>query len=148
MPTQVTFGIATTFLFGVDVNGSALPKESGPPIGLARKHHSVTIERIEDACPRRGRVRKFNHTERLELLQPLYDPKALAAFCYEAIDVRKSRIDTEEERLQAESRLRARLRKRAAEAAPIAKRQRMMPLMEYEDDDTSDEDDDSDADDE
>ncbi|OQR82990.1 hypothetical protein ACHHYP_15224 [Achlya hypogyna] len=146
MPTQVAFSTATTYLFGVDYNGSAIPKETGPGIGLARKHHASTIERVEDIAPRRSRVRKYNHNERLALLKPLYDAKSLAEFCYEAIDVRKSRIETEDELLQNEYRLQERARKRAAEqVAPVdAKRRRMLPAMAYEDDSTDEESDEED----
>ncbi|KDO34680.1 hypothetical protein SPRG_00744 [Saprolegnia parasitica CBS 223.65] len=141
----VTFGSRTTYLFGVDVNGSALPKESGPPIGLAQTHHTMTIERsVERLEKRRRRVRRFDHTERIRMLQTLYDAKTLATFCYEAIDSRKERLETAEELAQAERCLAARRRKRAAEMAPpAAKRQRMVFAMEYdEDEDEDDEDDD------
>ncbi|KDO34679.1 hypothetical protein SPRG_00743 [Saprolegnia parasitica CBS 223.65] len=144
MKKTVAFSTETTFLFGVDVNGSALPKESGPPIGLARKHHTMTIASLDGIVKRRRRVRKFDHLDRLEMLKPLYDSKTLAAFCYEAIDTRKERIETEEELLQNERRLQARARKRAAEEARSshAKRPRMMTsMMEYDEDEDEDSDD-------
>ncbi|EQC41569.1 hypothetical protein SDRG_01530 [Saprolegnia diclina VS20] len=143
----VTFGPRTTYLFGIDVNGSALPKESGPPIGLASKHHTITIEPSVERLveKRRRRVRRFDHTERIRMLQTLYDAKTLAVFCYEAIDSRKERLETADELAQAERGLADRRRKRAAETAPPAtKRPRMLFAMEYDNDDDEDEVDDVD----
>ncbi|OQR80570.1 hypothetical protein THRCLA_23459 [Thraustotheca clavata] len=139
MVKSVTFTNATTYLFGVDVNGSALPKESGPPIGLARTHFSMEIEPLNDLGKRKSRVRKFDHLERIGMLKPLYDSKTLALFCYEAIDARKGRIETEDELAQMESRLQLRRQKRAIEnTMKCSKRQRMMPMMDYEDDESDD----------
>ncbi|EQC41570.1 hypothetical protein SDRG_01531 [Saprolegnia diclina VS20] len=143
MKKTVTFSTETTYLFDVDVNGSALPKESGPPIGLAQQHHAMTVASLDGLVKRRSRVRKFDHLDRLEMLKPLYDPKTLASFCYEAIDTRKERIETEEELVQNERRLQARARKRAAEEARAshAKRPRMLTSrMEYDEDEEEEED--------
>ncbi|OQR83035.1 hypothetical protein ACHHYP_15237 [Achlya hypogyna] len=138
--------IETTYLFGVDYNGSALPKESGPPIGLARTHHTMTVERLDDISPRHNRVRKYDHVDRIQLLKPMYDAKSLALFCYEAIDTRRGRIETAEELALNERRLRARMHKRCGDLMlRPAKRQRMISgMMEY-DDDSSEEDDEEEA---
>ncbi|KDO34674.1 hypothetical protein SPRG_00737 [Saprolegnia parasitica CBS 223.65] len=98
-PKRVAFTTATTYMFDVAYGGSSLPKESGPPIGLAPTHFAATTACIND-MPRTGagRVRKFDHLERIALLKDAeYDVREIAAFCLEAIDVRKSRMETHEE---------------------------------------------------
>ncbi|OQS04985.1 hypothetical protein THRCLA_02827 [Thraustotheca clavata] len=140
MPKSVTFTIETTYLFDVDVNGSALPKESGPPIGLAKTHFSIEIQSLDGLIKSANKVRKFDHLERIQILKRLYDAKTLALFCYDAIDTRKGRIETEEEDLRNARCLRARRRKRAAEMSrPVVKRHRIMPMMEYDDDESDEE---------
>ncbi|OQR83015.1 hypothetical protein ACHHYP_15227 [Achlya hypogyna] len=98
-PKRVAFSTATTYTFAVAYGGSALPKESGPPIGLARKHSATSCLRIND-LPRSGapsRVRKFDHLERIALLKNAdYDVREIASFCLEAVDLRKSRSETNE----------------------------------------------------
>ncbi|KAF0689325.1 hypothetical protein As57867_019157, partial [Aphanomyces stellatus] len=94
----------TVYVFDVDHGGSALPADTGPPVGLARRHSRQ--ERIDlsggDALDsprcRRRRVRKFDHAERMTLLKTAkYSTKEIADFCFEAIDIRKSRLATLEE---------------------------------------------------
>ncbi|OQS03303.1 hypothetical protein THRCLA_21193 [Thraustotheca clavata] len=143
MSKSVSFTTETTYLFSIDVNGSALPKESGPPIGLAKTHHTILIEKIDDGLTQRnGKVRKFDHLERIQMLKKLYDAKTLALFCYQAIDARKERIETKEELERNEQLLRARRLKRAAEMSHYSrqsKQRRMMTQMEYEQDESEDE---------
>ncbi|ETV93852.1 hypothetical protein H310_12204 [Aphanomyces invadans] len=101
LPHRVQFTTATTFLFDVAYGGSAVPNESGPPIGLARRHSDSTdtdLSQYLDATSPRGTVRKFDHVERIALLKAAaYPVKEITDFCFDAIDVRKSRHDTIEE---------------------------------------------------
>ncbi|KAF0692012.1 Aste57867_16854 [Aphanomyces stellatus] len=96
---RVHFATATTFLFDVAYGGSALPKETGPPIGMASTHIGVVEEDLTThmRC-RRGRVRKFDHLERIAMLKAAdYHVQDIASFCMDAIDVRKSRQATLDE---------------------------------------------------
>ncbi|KAF0692009.1 Aste57867_16851 [Aphanomyces stellatus] len=92
----LTFTTTTTYLFHVAIGGSALPSETGPAIGLASTHFDVQVDPITPSkrC-RRGRVRKFNHLERITLLKDAHFPVCdIAAYCSEAIDIRQSRAAT------------------------------------------------------
>ncbi|ETV93843.1 hypothetical protein H310_12195 [Aphanomyces invadans] len=93
---RVTFTTATTYTFSVSYGGSAVPKTTGPPIGLAPTHTSSTsIDLSKSKLCRRGSVRKFNHLERIGLLKEAqYHVQDIAAFCVEALAIRKSRADT------------------------------------------------------
>ncbi|KDO34663.1 hypothetical protein SPRG_00726 [Saprolegnia parasitica CBS 223.65] len=147
MIKQVTFSTATTFLFDLDYNGSAVPHESGPPIGLAPRHCAMTIEPVPDAarcCMRRSRLRRFDHLERIAMLRSLYDARTLALFCSEAIDLRKSRVGTEDDIVRITPRP-SRKRHFEPEVPVDTKRMRMWE-MEYDDDDDEEGDDDEDKD--
>ncbi|RQM25833.1 hypothetical protein B5M09_007143 [Aphanomyces astaci] len=89
----VTFTTATTYLFDVAYGGSALPKTTGPPIGLAPSHTHIThVDLSTSAHCRRGSVRKFTHLERIDMLKRAeYHVQDIAAFCVEALAIRKSR---------------------------------------------------------
>ncbi|KAF0692010.1 Aste57867_16852 [Aphanomyces stellatus] len=123
-PRVVQFTTATTFLFNVAYGGSALPKESGPPVGMAITHFDVHEEDLRVPRSHRGcRVRKFNHLERIALLKRAeYHVQEIAAFCMDAIDVRKSRANTLKELAAEKKELRKRKRMAAAtdaiDAAP------------------------------
>jgi hypothetical protein len=93
------FTTATTYLFRVAYGGSALPKESGPAIGLAMTHHDVSTMNFDSTKKyKRGHVRKFDHLERIDMLKTAaYSAKDIAEFCVEAIEIRKSRSATVEE---------------------------------------------------
>ncbi|OQS07522.1 hypothetical protein THRCLA_00471 [Thraustotheca clavata] len=108
---HVAFDTATTYTFEVAYGGSALPKDSGPPIGMARTHCMKTIEYIKETMPcGNGKVRKFDHLERIAMLKSArYDVHDIAAFCLEAIDVRKNRMETQQEwtKLQRKRKLQA-----------------------------------------
>ncbi|CAK4190884.1 unnamed protein product [Aphanomyces euteiches] len=98
-PTRVHFSTATTYLFNPAYGGSALPKETGPPIGMAITHFDVVEQDLSTrpTC-RRGSVRKFNHLERIEILkQAEYHVQEIASFCMDAIALRKSRQETVDE---------------------------------------------------
>ena len=96
-PTKrVHFGTATTYTFNVAYGGSAVPKEAGPGVGMARYHCDVACTELGTSkiC-KRGRVRKFDHMQRVELLKKAhYSGRDIADFCMEAIEVRKSRAET------------------------------------------------------
>ncbi|RHY02628.1 hypothetical protein DYB25_011574 [Aphanomyces astaci] len=99
-PRVVTFTTATTFVFSVAYGGSALPKESGPPIGMCSFHTDEFHEdlREEPPPPCRRRVRKFDHLERIDMLKRAkYHVQDIATFCMDAIDIRKSRQRTLDE---------------------------------------------------
>ncbi|EQC41588.1 hypothetical protein SDRG_01548 [Saprolegnia diclina VS20] len=144
MTKQVTFSTATTFLFDLDYNGSALPHESGPPIGLALRHSAMTIEPVPDAarcCMRRSRLRRFDHLERIAMLRGLYDARTLALFCSEAIDLRKSRVETEDDIVRLTPRP-SRKRHSEPEALVVDTKRMRMWEMEYDDEEDDDEDED------
>ncbi len=95
---HVQFTTATTYYFHVAYGGSALPLVSGPPIGLAPSHCDIITTDVKDSQKRRSPVRKVDHFERIELLKAAaYPVKDIADFCFEAIDIRKSRLATEKE---------------------------------------------------
>ncbi|RHY87835.1 hypothetical protein DYB37_010587 [Aphanomyces astaci] len=98
---RVQFTTATTYLFDVAYGGSAVPIDSGPPIGLARRHCDSTdtdLTQCLDLTASYGTVRKFDHVERIALLKAAaYPVKEITDFCFDAIDVRKSRLDTVED---------------------------------------------------
>ncbi|RHY70215.1 hypothetical protein DYB30_006421 [Aphanomyces astaci] len=101
MTKRLAFTTATIYVFDLDHGGSALPADTGPPVGLARRHSRQ--ERIDLTSPvswatKRSRVRKFDHNERMNLLKAAnYSMKEIAAFCFDAIDIRKSRLATLDE---------------------------------------------------
>ncbi|OQR96694.1 hypothetical protein ACHHYP_13816 [Achlya hypogyna] len=89
---------ATTFEFDVAYGGSALPGETGPPIGLARRHARAMTTGL---AMHPGVVRKFDHFERIQLLkQAKYDVTDIATFCLEAVATRASRMETRAELLR------------------------------------------------
>ncbi|RHY30438.1 hypothetical protein DYB32_007829 [Aphanomyces invadans] len=101
----VTFTTATTYVFNVAYGGSALPKKSGPPIGMADIHIDEFHEDLRDELyqlqtsdvehKRRRRVRKFDHLERIDMLKRAkYHVRDIATFCMDAIDIRKSRQES------------------------------------------------------
>ncbi|RLO12420.1 hypothetical protein DYB28_003373 [Aphanomyces astaci] len=91
----VQFTTATTFTFPLTYGGSALPKDSGPPIGMAMNHVTVQVADATTPKRRRSRVRKFSHLERIELLKAAeITPRHIAAYCAEAIEIRASRAKT------------------------------------------------------
>ncbi|KAG9406764.1 hypothetical protein AC1031_003087 [Aphanomyces cochlioides] len=94
---QVTFTTATTYIFPLEYGGSAIPSDHGPPIGLANAHTRQECHHLDNVVPKRGRVRKFDHVERMVLLQQnaSYSRKEVARFCFEAIAIRQSRVDTQ-----------------------------------------------------
>ncbi|KDO34028.1 hypothetical protein SPRG_01302 [Saprolegnia parasitica CBS 223.65] len=101
---HVQFSTVTTFEFKVDYGGSAVPTETGPPIGLARRHWRAKTTAVANAT---GVVRKFDHFERIQLLkQAKYDVKDIAAFCLDAVAARAARMETRAELLQERSRKR------------------------------------------
>ncbi|KAF0692006.1 Aste57867_16848 [Aphanomyces stellatus] len=93
---HVHFTTATVYLFQAAYGGSALPHESGPPIGLAtRDFDSMILDLTQEKGNTCGSVHKFDHLERIAMLKAAsYSVKEIADFCFEAIDVRKSRADT------------------------------------------------------
>ncbi|EQC30649.1 hypothetical protein SDRG_11704 [Saprolegnia diclina VS20] len=97
---RVTFSTTTTFEFPADVNGSAVPLERGPPIGLGRKHVNVTTA----ACPATDgakNVRKLLPHERILLLQALkYTHDDIAFFARDANATRDARRATRDELLR------------------------------------------------
>ncbi|RHY25349.1 hypothetical protein DYB25_008575 [Aphanomyces astaci] len=96
-PTKaVQFTTTTTYIFHTALGGSALPTETGPALGLARRHFDIHVADLPSSryC-RRGRVRKIGHHERIDLLKAAGFPvKDIAEFCSEAIDIRQSRAAT------------------------------------------------------
>ncbi|KAH9109008.1 hypothetical protein LEN26_005818 [Aphanomyces euteiches] len=96
---QVVFTTTTTYIFPLEYGGSAVPSDHGPPIGLAKTHTRQECANLEYMPPRRGRVRKFDHVERMVLLQQeaSYTRKEVAMFCFETIAIRKSRLETEQD---------------------------------------------------
>ncbi|KAF0716493.1 Aste57867_2820 [Aphanomyces stellatus] len=97
---RVHFGTVTTYLFPLAYGGSAVPKDQGPPIGLASKHTQKACQDLHDTSNtgQRSRVRKFDHAERMALLQKAgYTSKEVVEMCLEAIDIRKSSLETEED---------------------------------------------------
>ncbi|KDO34678.1 hypothetical protein SPRG_00741 [Saprolegnia parasitica CBS 223.65] len=125
---RVQFTTETTYYFDVAYGGSALPSESGPPIGLAPNHCHRTTAAVVMSATKRRHVRKFDHLERIELLKAAdYHVKEIAQFCFEAMDVRNSRKDTR-------ARLNKMRRRAAARRVLLRHRPRMMqPLMRESD---------------
>ncbi|CAK4133943.1 unnamed protein product [Aphanomyces euteiches] len=95
----VQFSTATTYIFKTAYGGSALPKDTGPAIGMSYLHVDEVVEDLHtDRSHRRSRVRRFNHLERIEMLKRAeYDVKEIATFCMDAIEIRKSRQETLDE---------------------------------------------------
>ncbi|CAK4689552.1 hypothetical protein AeMF1_001413 [Aphanomyces euteiches] len=110
---RLEFTTATIYVFEIDHGGSALPAETGPPVGLARRHthlEHIDLKAHTKASRASRRVRKYNHHERMDLLKAAnYSMKEIADFCFEAIDIRKSRLATLDE---IEARRQERRRKR------------------------------------
>ncbi|KAG9415280.1 hypothetical protein AC1031_008723 [Aphanomyces cochlioides] len=112
---RLEFTTATIYVFEIDHGGSALPAETGPPVGLARRHshlEHIDLKALPHTKSSRAsrRVRKYNHHERMDLLKAAnYSMKEIADFCFEAIDIRKSRLATLDE---IEARRQERRRKR------------------------------------
>ncbi|KAH9118273.1 hypothetical protein LEN26_012220 [Aphanomyces euteiches] len=110
---RLEFTTATIYVFEIDHGGSALPAETGPPVGLARRHthlEHIDLKAHTKASRASRRVRKYNHHERMDLLKAAnYSMKEIADFCFEAIDIRKSRLATLDE---IEARRQERQRKR------------------------------------
>ncbi|KAF0708676.1 Aste57867_6261 [Aphanomyces stellatus] len=98
---RVRFTTVTTFVFPLAHGGSAVPKDQGPPIGLASTHSKQECQLITEApISRRGRVRKFTNIERMTLLKKAgYSRNEVAQMCLDVIDVCKSRLETEDVRL-------------------------------------------------
>ncbi|CAK4153789.1 unnamed protein product [Aphanomyces euteiches] len=95
---QVSFTTVTTYTFPLEYGGSAIPSDHGPPIGLAKVHSRQTCHHLDNVKDKRSRLRKFDHMERMILLQEKasYTRKEVARFCFESIVVQKSRQDTRE----------------------------------------------------
>jgi hypothetical protein len=95
---KVRFSTVTMYVFTLGYGGSSLPKDMGPPIGLDKHNHTITVDLESLNASIAGHVRKFNHVERMALLRTAsYETKEIAEFCFEAIDIRKSRLETLEE---------------------------------------------------
>ncbi|KAF0699044.1 Aste57867_10358 [Aphanomyces stellatus] len=94
---RVRFGTVTTYLFPLAYGGSAVPKDQGPPIGLASKHSREACQELQNTnMGQQSRVRKFDHAERMSLLQKAgYTSNEVVEMCLEAIEIRKSRLETE-----------------------------------------------------
>ncbi|CAK4643216.1 unnamed protein product [Aphanomyces euteiches] len=90
---RVTFSSAATFEFPVAFGTSALPKETGPALGMAQTHSKMYMTDISrDTDPKHGRVIYFTHLERVTLLKAAHvDVHEIAAYCDEAIEIRQSR---------------------------------------------------------
>ncbi|KAF0730522.1 hypothetical protein Ae201684P_021818 [Aphanomyces euteiches] len=95
---QVSFTTVTTYTFPLEYGGSAIPRDHGPPIGLAKVHSRQECQHVDGIKAKRSRVRRFNHVERMILLQEKasYTRNEVARFCFESIAVQKSRQDTNE----------------------------------------------------
>ncbi|OQR99165.1 hypothetical protein THRCLA_06596 [Thraustotheca clavata] len=91
---KVRFTMATTYEFDLAYGGSALPSETGPPIGIARHHMRVSTEDISTNSNRIGKVRKFDHFERIQLLGRKYKVQEVASFCLDAVAMRAGRMET------------------------------------------------------
>ncbi|KAF0692011.1 Aste57867_16853 [Aphanomyces stellatus] len=118
-PRRVRFETATTYVFPVACGGSALPKETGPPVGMAWTHNDTYTTDLAASglkC-RRGRVRKFTHLERIALLRAAdVSGHEIAALCAESIAIRTSRAATVHEVRRHKRKLQAR-RERHHDAA-------------------------------
>ncbi|RHY20346.1 hypothetical protein DYB36_002917 [Aphanomyces astaci] len=128
----VTFTTATTYLFDVAYGGSALPKTTGPPIGLAPSHTHIThVDLGTSAHCRRGSVRKFTHLERIDMLKRAeYHVQDIAAFCVEALAIRKSRAIAADEARAEKQHMKRMLEETLSEqqqrATPFRRRMTMM----------------------
>ncbi|KAF0730534.1 hypothetical protein Ae201684P_021839 [Aphanomyces euteiches] len=92
---RVFFTTATTYIFPLEYGGSAVPSDHGPPIGLAKTHSRQECNALDYMPPRSSRVRKFNHVERMLLLQEAsYTRREVARFCFETIAIQRSRRET------------------------------------------------------
>ncbi|CAK4659630.1 hypothetical protein LEN26_020563 [Aphanomyces euteiches] len=92
---RVQFTTATTYVFPIALGASALPKETGAPVGMAWTHSSMyTTDLSKSRACKRGRVCKFKHAERIALLKTAgVDLREIASYCGEAIDIRQSRAE-------------------------------------------------------
>ncbi|OQR91962.1 hypothetical protein THRCLA_22422 [Thraustotheca clavata] len=99
MAKRLQFTTVTIYEFPLTYGGSAVPEDTGPPIGLASTHVHHSVARLdEDKKPRRGRVARWPHADRVEVLKKAcFTQKEIAAICFEAIDIRRSRLETVEE---------------------------------------------------
>ncbi|OQS00076.1 hypothetical protein THRCLA_21760 [Thraustotheca clavata] len=99
---KVTFTTTTTYEFNLAYNGSAVPLERGPPIGLAWTHVSKKIAPIVmDDSKQTNNVNKLAPHERIILLQRLkHSHEEIASFTQEASEVRESRRETKVEWLR------------------------------------------------
>ncbi|KAF0716494.1 Aste57867_2821 [Aphanomyces stellatus] len=94
---RVRFDTVTTYVFPLTYGGSAIPRDQGPPIGLTQTHTREECQQIaEMPMTRRGRVRKFDHVDRMLLLQEAggFSQKEVACMCFDAIAIRRSREET------------------------------------------------------
>ncbi|OQR82809.1 hypothetical protein ACHHYP_15519 [Achlya hypogyna] len=97
MMKRLTFSTVTTYEFPLTYGGSAVPDETGPPIGLAPVHTRASVTALSSAHKPR-RVAKWPHADRVAVLQNAdFTPAEIAAICFEAIDIRRSRLETLEE---------------------------------------------------
>ncbi|KAF0690815.1 Aste57867_17831 [Aphanomyces stellatus] len=99
---SLSFTSATTFVFPVAYGGSAIPETAGPPIGLATHHVTSSTIDLSSISPRRRYertgVHRFSHLERVRLLKAAkYTGRDIACFCSEAMDIRSSREETQED---------------------------------------------------
>ncbi|RHZ00996.1 hypothetical protein DYB28_002840 [Aphanomyces astaci] len=97
---RITFTTATTYFFDVDCGGSAVPSDDGPPLGLAKTHTTLECHDIYSQVPmtKPRRVRRYDHVERMLLLQHAgYSRKQVAMCCFEGIAIRKSRLASNED---------------------------------------------------
>ncbi|RHZ09341.1 hypothetical protein DYB26_008041 [Aphanomyces astaci] len=97
---RITFTTATTYFFDVDCGGSAVPSDDGPPLGLAKTHTTLECHDIYSQVPmaRPRRVRRYDHVERMLLLQHAgYSRKQVAMCSFEGIAIRKSRLASNED---------------------------------------------------
>ncbi|KAF0716492.1 Aste57867_2819 [Aphanomyces stellatus] len=96
---HVCFGTATTYIFPLTYGGSAVPTGQGPPIGLAKTHmHQELMPLAEGTISSRRHIGKYDNAERMTLLRNAgFICKDVAEISLEAIDIRKSRLDTEDD---------------------------------------------------
>ncbi|KDO35542.1 hypothetical protein SPRG_00388 [Saprolegnia parasitica CBS 223.65] len=98
MTKRLRFSTVTTYEFPLTYGGSAVPEATGPPIGLAPVHVHETVAALLASPARRGRVAKWPHDARMEVLKrAAFSPQEIASICFEAIDIRRSRLETLDE---------------------------------------------------
>ncbi|OQR92248.1 hypothetical protein ACHHYP_03914 [Achlya hypogyna] len=94
---RVMFTTMTTYEFDAEVNGSAVPSERGPPIGLARSHIRHMTNGIPEDIPGKS-VRKLPVHERIARLQMCkYSHDDIASFARDAAATRDDRRLTRDE---------------------------------------------------